>query len=86
MGSGATITVLTACALAAGLALAAAGAERPPENLADTGLLEPGSIDAVQAGLQTFTPQYPLWSDGAIKRRWIELPSGTAINASRPAA
>ena len=86
MGSGATITVLTACVLAAGRALAAAGAERPPENLADTGLFEPGSVEAVRAGLQSFTPQYPLWSDGATKRRWIELPSGAAINASRPAA
>jgi hypothetical protein len=29
-----------------------------------------------------FTPQYPLWSDGATKRRWIYLPPGTAIDAS----
>ena len=33
-----------------------------------------------------FSPQYPLWSDGAAKRRWISLPPGTAIDASRPDA
>lgn len=87
MGSGATITVFAAATLTAGLALAAAGSsERPPENLADTGLFEPGSVEAVRAGLQSFKPQYPLWSDGATKRRWIELPSGAAIDAARPAA
>ena len=32
------------------------------------------------------SPQYPLWSDGAAKRRWIRLPPGTAIDASRPDA
>jgi hypothetical protein len=87
MRVGATTTVLGATALAAGFALAAAGSsERPPERLADTGLFEPGSVEAVRSGLQSFTPQYPLWSDGATKRRWIELPSGAAIDASRPAA
>ena len=30
-----------------------------------------------------FAPQYPLWSDGTSKRRWIYLPPGTAIDASR---
>jgi hypothetical protein len=86
MMAGATTTLLAATALAAGLALAAAGSERPPERLADTGLFEPGSVEAVRPELQSFTPQYPLWSDGATKRRWIELPSGAAIDAARPAA
>ena len=30
-----------------------------------------------------FSPQYPLWTDGASKRRWIYLPAGTAIDATR---
>ena len=30
----------------------------------------------------TFAPQYPLWSDGATKRRWLSLPDGTAVDAS----
>jgi hypothetical protein len=33
-----------------------------------------------------YAPQYPLWSDGATKRRWIELPVGTTIDAARPDA
>jgi hypothetical protein len=33
-----------------------------------------------------FSPQYPLWSDGAGKNRWIYLPPGTAIDASDPGA
>ena len=30
-----------------------------------------------------FSPQYPLWSDGTRKRRWIQLPPGASIDASR---
>jgi hypothetical protein len=30
-----------------------------------------------------FSPQYPLWSDGAKKRRWIYIPPGRAIDARR---
>lgn len=33
-----------------------------------------------------FSPQYPLWSDGTTKRRWIHLPPGTAIDAAKPDA
>ena len=29
-----------------------------------------------------FSPQYPLWSDGAAKKRWIRLPDGAAIDAT----
>ena len=37
-------------------------------------------------GVRSFSPQYPLWSDGAQKRRWIALPPGTAIDASDASA
>ena len=33
-----------------------------------------------------FSPQYPLWSDGTTKRRWLYLPPGTAVDASQPDA
>ena len=33
-----------------------------------------------------FEPRYPLWTDGAAKRRWIHLPTGTAIDKSNPEA
>ncbi len=56
-----------------------------PEHLRDTGLYEPGSM-TVRADNLPFSPQYPLWSDGATKRRWIHLPPGTRIDASNPDA
>jgi hypothetical protein len=31
-----------------------------------------------------FAPQYPLWSDGMAKRRWLHLPAGSAIDKSDP--
>jgi hypothetical protein len=46
---------------------------QPPERLRDTGLYELG---------RSFSPQYPLWSDGAAKTRWVYLPPGTTIDAS----
>jgi hypothetical protein len=64
-----------AAALARGVCV---HADPLPEHLRDTGLHDPRTL--------SFSPQYPLWSDGAQKRRWINLPPGTAIDASRPDA
>jgi hypothetical protein len=75
--------------LAAALNLAAGHAQagsRAPERLAGTGLFVAGSVEKLAAGVRGFTPQYPLWSDGATKRRWIALPQAGAIDATRPAA
>jgi len=45
-----------------------------PRTLADTGLYaDPGS-ETLAAGVRPFTPRWPLWTDGATKRRWILLP------------
>lgn len=65
---------------AAALALAAtlAAAEPLPRHLRDTGW---GRADALG-----YTPVYPLWSDGAEKRRWLWLPPGRAIDARDPDA
>ena len=57
-----------------------------PRTLVETGLYVAGSVTEISGGAMTFSPQYPLWSDGATKRRWIALPSGTAIDASNPNA
>jgi hypothetical protein len=63
----------------------AARASRPlPEHLRDTGLYAPGNCDELGTGVLPFSPQYPLWSDGAEKRRWIRLPPGTRIDARNP--
>ncbi|MFA6262544.1 MAG: hypothetical protein WC760_13840, partial [Bacteroidia bacterium] len=54
----------------------AAAAPALPQHLRDTGW-DPGD-----AKLLRFTPQYPLWSDGAEKQRWLSLPPGRFIDAS----
>lgn len=62
-----------------------------PDRLSETGILTvqgpgskvQGSGSAVQ-GPRPFSPQYPLWTDGAAKQRWVYLPEGTTIDASNP--
>ena len=54
----------------------------PPARLADTGLYVDGRLGDVDPSVRPFSPQYPLWSDGMTKRRWISLPAGTTIDAS----
>jgi hypothetical protein len=56
----------------------------PPPTLADTGLYADFATKRLRADVLPFAPQYPLWSDGASKRRWIHLPPGTSIDASDP--
>src|SRR5688500_6534491 len=58
----------------------------PPGRLSETGLYVEGSSTQVDPRNLAFSPQYPLWSDGARKRRWIQLPAGSAIDASQPDA
>jgi hypothetical protein len=53
--------------------------DEPPHMLRETGF-----FDAPRR--LPFTPQYPLWSDGADKQRLIALPAGTAIDATDPDA
>jgi hypothetical protein len=54
-----------------------------PQHLRDTGLFVEGSMIDVRPDVMPFSPQYPLWSDGATKRRWIWLPPGTRIDAAQ---
>jgi hypothetical protein len=60
------------------LILWATGAFALPETLEETGFSEAEAI--------AFTPQYPLWSDGSDKRRWLSLPRGASIDKSNPDA
>lgn len=59
----------------------AAAVEAPvlPQRLADTGLFNESG--AIAAGIRLFSPQYPLWSDGMAKKRWVYLPPGSVIDA-----
>jgi hypothetical protein len=56
----------------------------PPERLSATGLYVPGGTSLTAPGVLAYVPQYPLWSDGATKRRWVALPPGGRIDASNP--
>ena len=59
--------------------------QRPfPEKLSQTGLFLPGNTTTIAPGHLEYSPQYPLWSDGASKRRWIHLPEGQHIDGSDP--
>ena len=66
---------------------AMAGARKEaPARLADTGLYADAALRTLAPGVRTWAPQYPLWTDGASKRRWILLPPGRSIDASDPDA
>jgi hypothetical protein len=56
-------------------------APRAPARLSETGLYATGGAD-LAADIVPYTPAYPLWSDGAEKRRWIRLPPGEPIDTS----
>ena len=58
----------------------------PPPTLQETGLYADFASQRVNPDHLAFSPQYPLWSDGATKRRWVFLPPGTTIDASDPDA
>jgi mono/diheme cytochrome c family protein len=60
------------------LALVARADDSFPRTLRETGFGAPGLLG--------FSPQYPLWSDGADKQRFIALPAGASIDATNPDA
>jgi hypothetical protein len=52
-----------------------------PRWLSETGLYESGAgTRIVDSQNRPFSPQYPLWSDGAKKSRWMRLPAGAIID------
>jgi len=83
-------TKTLALAMAAMVGMAAAvqspaastGSARPPRLLSQTGLyVTEGERLAIDPENRPFSPQYPLWSDGARKSRWVRLPAGATIDA-----
>jgi hypothetical protein len=51
-----------------------------PATLMETGLYaSPGVVDSAN---RPFSPQYPLWTDGAMKRRWIRLPAESQVDVT----
>jgi mono/diheme cytochrome c family protein len=61
-----------------------ASEDRVPERLSETGLYVAGQPGVIAPGIRPFSPQYPLWTDGAEKARWVHLPPGATIDASNP--
>lgn len=57
---------------------------RAPARLVDTGLYSDFASRRVDPRNVRYSPQYPLWSDGADKERWVRLPPGTRIDARDP--
>jgi hypothetical protein len=53
-----------------------------PERLSQTGLYADLPSEQLAAGVREFRPQFPLWSDGAVKRRFIRLPADTRIDTA----
>lgn len=62
--------------------LTAAADLQAPERLMDTGLYLAGQPGTVDPRNRPFSPQYPLWSDGAAKSRWVFLPAGSTIDVA----
>ena len=57
-----------------------------PRTLSATGLYADLRAGVLAEGVTPFTPQFPLWSDGAHKRRWVWLPPGSTIDVRDPNA
>lgn len=89
-------TALTALALAAGLSSCTPSYRRCPNPewlgsaaspiterraLSATGLYKDVRRGELEDGVVAYRPRFELWSDGAVKRRWIRLPPGETIDA-----
>lgn len=55
-----------------------------PTRLSGTGLYADIATGTVADDVLAFTPRFPLWTDGAEKRRWLALPAGATIDAADP--
>jgi hypothetical protein len=55
-----------------------------PVSLHCAGLYADLARGILACGLVEYTPAYELWSDGAVKRRWVRLPPGASIDTSDP--
>lgn len=53
-----------------------------PTLLSQTGLFADTRLGVTTERVRSYEPRFPLWSDGADKRRWVELPSGAQIDTT----
>jgi hypothetical protein len=54
-----------------------------PDRLSGTGLFSDLATEALGPGIFPYAPRFELWSDGAVKRRWIRLPPGSQIDTEQ---
>jgi hypothetical protein len=85
-GSRGPVGILAMAAAAAAMMaiLAAQDSSQAPPDLRHTGLYADFAAKTVDPQNMAYSPQYPLWSDGAAKRRWVYLPPGAQVDASDP--
>jgi hypothetical protein len=74
--------VLTAALVTA--ACGTDGGDGGPRRLSGAGLYADVAARVPAADLTELAPRHELWSDGAVKRRWLRLPPGTVIDTSDP--
>ena len=55
-----------------------------PTRLSETGLFASAHGALPSDRVRAYEPAFPLWSDGASKRRWIDLPPSARIDTSDP--
>jgi hypothetical protein len=61
---------------------AASAGDADPDSIAAQGIYDDVAEGTVSALALEFRPDYPLWSDGAEKRRWVLFPKNTQIDTS----
>lgn len=54
----------------------------PFATLAGTGLCLDAGCTQINPDAKEYRPEFELWTDGATKRRWIELPAGSKIDTT----
>jgi len=58
------------------------GSAGAPLKLSETGLYSDTAKGTLAAGVVEYRPHYQLWTDGAVKKRWVYLPPNTKIDTS----
>ncbi len=74
--------LLLATALCQTLAACTPDVPPGPRRLSRAGLYDDIARKIVVSDAMEFEPRYVLWSDGAVKRRWVRLPAGAKIDSS----
>jgi hypothetical protein len=71
-----------ACAVYAAPVEPATEPDVAPAMLSESGLYTNIASRTIAPNVREFEPRFPLWSDGAAKRRWVLLPPNSSIDAS----